>query len=499
MSPLRSPADTVVERFDVAALLARLGETPHRITADSRDVRPGDAFAAYPGTHADGRQFIPDALARGAGAVLWESPGYQWDAAWRVPNEAVDHLRERVGRIADFIFGSPSQALWMIGVTGTNGKTSCTHWIADGLAAAGRVPALLGTLGSGRPGLLAPARNTTPDAATLHESLAAMKREGVDAVAMEVSSHGLAQGRVNGVAFDVALFTNLSRDHLDYHRTMAEYGAAKARLFRWPGLSASIVNVDDPFGRDLVESLRAERRNVLGYGFGPADIAGSDLEVTADGVRFVASTPWGSARVVSDVVGAFNAWNLLGVLGVLLASDVPLEVAADALSRVRAPAGRMQRLGGSGQPLVVIDYAHSPDALEKALQALRPAVAEQRELVCVFGCGGDRDPGKRPLMGRVAAALADRVIVTDDNPRSEDPQQIAEAILHGIRETPNRHWALDLDRRAAIQRAIATARPGDVVLVAGKGHEAYQERHGVREPFSDVDVASEALRAWSAR
>jgi UDP-N-acetylmuramoyl-L-alanyl-D-glutamate--2,6-diaminopimelate ligase len=410
---------------------------------------------------------------------------------------AVPHLRQAVGAVADFVYGSPSSSLWTIGVTGTNGKTSCTHWIAEALEHCGRCAAVIGTLGNGLVGALAASPNTTPDACVLHELLSQFRRAGARAVAMEVSSHGLDQGRVNAVAFDVALFTNLSRDHLDYHGTMAAYGAAKARLFAWPGLTACVVNVDDAFGRNLAGDAQARGQRVITYGSSGADITAGGIAMGRDGLALSLRTPFGSAEIETRVVGAFNASNLLGVLGVLLASDVPLASALDALRRVAPPAGRMQRIGGGDAPLAVVDYAHTPDALEKALTALRPIVAKDRELVCVFGCGGDRDKGKRPQMGRIAASLADRVIVTNDNPRSEDPQAIANAIAQGIHEAGNRRYRVELDRAAAIRFALANAYAGDVVLIAGKGHEPYQEIAGKRLPFSDLAIAREALQPES--
>jgi UDP-N-acetylmuramoyl-L-alanyl-D-glutamate--2,6-diaminopimelate ligase len=385
--------------------------------------------------------------------------------------------------------------MWMTGVTGTNGKTSCAHWIAAGQHAAGRRSGLVGTLGNGLWGALQPATNTTPDAAELHELLRAFKNAGTEAVSMEVSSHGLDQGRVNAVAFDIALFTNLSRDHLDYHGTMAAYGAAKSKLFRWPSLRVAVINADDPFGQSLIDAARTKGRKVLTYGFAAADVVGGRLVTSPSGLAFTVETPWGKGEVHSPLVGAFNAANLLGVLGVLLVSGVAFEPALAFLAVAEAPPGRMQRLGGDGSPLVVIDYAHTPDALEKVLSALRSAVAPGGELVCVFGCGGDRDRGKRPEMGRVTAQLADRVIVTSDNPRGEDPEAIASDIVHGIRDTGNRHYAVELDRAVAIATAIGEAKAGDVVLLAGKGHETYQERSGVRTAFVDAEHAARALAA----
>ena len=492
-------AVTAAPDAETAALLSKLAVPITRITSDSRHVRPGDTFAAYRGSHQDGRRFISDAIGRGAVAILWDAEGFSWNREWKLPHLPVDNLKSRLGIIADVVYGHPSRELWVVGVTGTNGKTSCAHWITAGLDVAGRRAAVIGTLGNGLWGSLAPATHTTPDAAELQEFLREVRTRGAEVVAMEVSSHGVDQGRVNGVAFDVALFTNLSRDHLDYHGTMAAYGAAKAKLFAWPGLRFGVINADDPFGQSLIDAARSRGRKVLTYGFGAADIVGTHLAASSTGLAFAVETPWGKGEIHTRLVGAFNAANLLGVLGVLLVSGAALEPTIGFLAEVEAPPGRMQRLGGQGAPLVVIDYAHTPDALDKVLTSLRPAVAVGGELVCVFGCGGDRDRGKRPEMGRVAARLADRVVVTSDNPRSEEPCAITSDIVHGIRETGNRRYAVEIDRAAAIATAIAEARVGDVVLLAGKGHEPYQETAGVRQPFLDADHAARALASRSGR
>jgi UDP-N-acetylmuramoyl-L-alanyl-D-glutamate--2,6-diaminopimelate ligase len=490
-------AASISEPFDVVALLAKLAVNPRRITSDSRAVDPGVAFAAYPGARQDGRAFIPDAVARGAPAVLWDSDGFAWDAALATPNQGVARLRERLGTIADFIYGSPSQSLWMAGVTGTNGKTSCSQWIARALDALGRRAAVIGTLGAGLVDQQAPLPNTTPDAALLQETLAKVKSQGAVAVAMEVSSIGLDQGRVNGTRFDVALFTNLSRDHLDYHGTMAAYGAAKAALFDWPDLRTAVINLDDDFGRGLADRAPARRARTLTYSLVQGDVAARSIATSGEGMRLAVTTPWGSGELATPLVGTFNASNLLGTLGVLLASEVALGDALAALGKLGPPPGRMERFGGNGRPLVVVDYAHTPDALEQVLKALRSAVAPGGSLTCVFGAGGDRDPGKRPEMGRVAATLAERVVVTSDNPRSEEPASIAMAIGAGIRAAGNRHWTLELDRASAIRSAIHAARPGDVVLVAGKGHERTQEVRGEKHPFSDATEVADALAGWS--
>ena len=485
--------------MELFARLAAEGAMIGELASDSRRCAPGVAFFAYPGESADGRAHIADAIGRGATAVLWEEQGFSWRAEWRVPNHGVHGLKQRAGLLAHEFYGRPSQSLWTCGITGTNGKTSCSQWIAALLGSRGIKCGVIGTLGSGFPGALGALANTTPGAIELHRILKRMLVEGAQAAAMEVSSHGLSQGRVNGVAFDCALFTNLSRDHLDYHGTMAAYGAAKARLFAWPGLRVGVVNADDPFGQSLIDAARTKGRKVLTYGFGAADIVGGRLTATKAGLAFAVETPWGRGEIYSRLVGAFNAANLLGVLGVLLVSGVALESALGFLATADAPPGRMQRLGGEAAPLVIVDYAHTPDALDKVLTSLRSAVVSPGELVCVFGCGGDRDRGKRPEMGRVAARLADRVIVTSDNPRSEDPGAIASDIVHGIRDTGNRRYAVELDRARAIATAIGEAKVGDVVLLAGKGHEPYQERAGVRQPFLDADHAAQALAVRSVQ
>jgi UDP-N-acetylmuramoyl-L-alanyl-D-glutamate--2,6-diaminopimelate ligase len=302
------------------------------------------------------------------------------------------------------------------------------------------------------------------------------------------------QGRINGIEFDVALFTNLSRDHLDYHKTMEDYGAAKAKLFHWPHLTHAVVNVDDPFGREIAESIDRSRVNVLGYGFGKGEIAGHRLDLSTRGLKLEITTPWGPAQLSSGLIGKFNAANLLGVLGVLMTAEISLQDAVDALAHATAVPGRMQMIRLQDAPLVVVDYAHTPDALEKALRTLRDLLPAGARLHCVFGCGGDRDPGKRPLMGEIATRLADRVIITSDNPRSENPHAIIQDIVAGAH--PNH--AIEADRSSAIFRALQAAAPQDAVLIAGKGHESYQEIDGERLPFDDVQVAREGLRRLNA-
>jgi UDP-N-acetylmuramoyl-L-alanyl-D-glutamate--2,6-diaminopimelate ligase len=471
------------------ALVDSLGVPVTRLATDSRRIQPGDVFVAIPGGRVDARKLIPQAIGAGAAAVIWEADGFQWDRAWGVPNLPVSDLRRRLGAIAAHVYGDPSRKLWVAGVTGTNGKTSCSQWIAQSLTRLDRRTAVIGTLGSGFPGELAPATHTTPDAATVQAELAGLLSKGASGVAMEVSSHGLDQGRVNGVAFAAALFTNLSRDHLDYHGSMERYGAAKARLFHWPGLQHAVINLDDGFGSQLAASLDRSRVNVLGYGLGRGEISGHGLDLSKRGLTLEIETPWGPAVIRSQLLGGFNAANLLGVLGMLLAAGVGLDDAAKTLEQVEPVPGRLQMVRRPGKPLVVVDYAHTPDALEKVLETLRGVLAGEGRLLCVFGCGGERDAGKRPLMGEIATRLADRAIVTSDNPRGEDPRAIVDQIVAGAHS----NYHAEIDRAAAIHLAIRDARPDDVVLIAGKGHETYQEIAGRRLPFSDAAVAAAIL------
>lgn len=477
---------------DVQAILDGLPCRPVSVALDSRRVAPGDLFLAFPGERADGRSFISAAIARGAAAVLWEPEGFQWNEAWTVPNAPVCSLRALAGPIAAHVYGEPSRELWVAGVTGTNGKTSCSQWIAQSLTRAGRPAAVIGTLGNGFPGQLAGATHTTPDPVSLQQELRRLRDAGAEAVAMEVSSHALDQGRVAGTAIDTALFTNLTRDHLDYHGTMEAYAEAKAKLFAWPDLANAVVNIDDRFGRELVSRIDRSRTRVLSYGIGHGDISGHDVRLSVDGLSLDIRTPWGSAKLSSRVIGGFNVSNLLGTLGVLLTAELPLEHAVEVLREVSPVAGRLDMLRLPGAPLVVVDYAHTPDALEKALETLRELVHHDpaARLLCVFGCGGDRDPGKRPVMGEIATRLADVVIVTSDNPRTESPHAIIEQIIAGAARDD---FLVEADRARAIGRALALAQPGDVVLIAGKGHETTQEVAGERLPFDDLEVARAAL------
>ncbi|RQH01037.1 UDP-N-acetylmuramoyl-L-alanyl-D-glutamate--2,6-diaminopimelate ligase [Paraburkholderia dinghuensis] len=477
--------------------------------ADTRSLKAGDVFVAYAVEGADNRGHIDKAIECGASAVLYQPEGFagQLDASISL---AVPQLDVLAGEIASGWYSDPSDAMLVVGVTGTNGKTSCSQWVASALTAIGQKCAIVGTLGSGFPGQLVHTGFTTPDASQLQRSLAHLRESGAQAVAMEVSSHALHQGRVNGTSFDIAIFTNLTQDHLDYHRTFDAYEAAKSRLFAWPGLRAAVINADDAAGQRLIASTRGHARTIaygvqLPAGDAPIDrmdadawLRATNVRATAAGTAFhLATSDWGDAEVEVETLGLFNVSNLLGVLGALLAANVPFVAALGELAKLQPVNGRMERLGGRidhDEPLVVIDYAHTPDALEKTLEALRPiAAARGGQLVCMFGCGGDRDATKRPLMGAIAERIADQVVVTSDNPRSESPAAIIDQIAAGMHESAKIRRIED--RASAILQAVRGASREDVVVLAGKGHESTQEIMGKKRAFSDQDHARLALAA----
>ncbi|WP_079203099.1 UDP-N-acetylmuramoyl-L-alanyl-D-glutamate--2,6-diaminopimelate ligase [Pseudomonas sp. CC6-YY-74] len=462
------------------------------LTLDSRKVRPGDLFLAVPGSQQDGRVHIADAIARGAAAVAYEAEGAPSMTAGSAELVAIKGLAGQLSAIAGRFYGEPSRRLHLVGITGTNGKTSVSQLLAQALDLLGERCGIVGTLGNGFYHALALGRHTTPDPIGVQATLADMKHAGARAVAMEVSSHGLHQGRVTALAFDVAVFTNLSRDHLDYHGSMDAYGEAKAALFAWPGLRCRVLNLDDEFGRKLARAEHDSRLISYSLEDPTAYLYCRDAQFDEQGVRVKLVTPRGEGNVRSALLGRFNLSNLLAVVGALLGMDYPLDEILKVLPQLQGPVGRMQRLGGAEQPLVVVDYAHTPDALEKVLEALRPHV--KGRLLCLFGCGGDRDRGKRPLMAAVVERLADSVLVTDDNPRSEAPGQIFSDIRAGFAMPDSVQFIHG--RAQAIAQLIAAAGPADVLVLAGKGHEDYQEINGVRQPFSDLVEAGKALAAW---
>jgi UDP-N-acetylmuramoyl-L-alanyl-D-glutamate--2,6-diaminopimelate ligase len=478
---------------DVAGIPAELVITG--LVQDSRALRPGDAFVAVlparqevPSSH--GLNIAAQARAAGASAILFEPPAPA-DIAAPAGAIAVPNLVARMGEMADRFHGEPSRAMRVVGVTGTNGKTSTVQLLAQAWTLQGRRAGTIGTLGAGPYGKPVPTGFTTPLVLQMHALLAELRDAGIEAVAMEVSSHALDQGRTDHVRFEVAAFTNLTRDHLDYHGDMDAYAAAKARLFAWPELRAAVLNLDDAFGRELHASLPASVRGigVSAAGRGEADIRAENLGLDGNGIGFDLLV--GDARhpVASPLLGRFNADNLLAVAGVLHAFGAEPPAIAKLLSQLQPIHGRMNRLGGNGRPVVVVDYAHTPDALEQALSSLR-AHARGR-LLCVFGCGGERDAGKRPQMAAIAERLADGVIVTDDNPRGEDGDAIVAGILRGFADASR--VIVERDRARAIAIAIDAANADDVVLIAGKGHEPDQDIAGVRHPFDDTGVAKAAL------
>lgn len=514
----------------VAAACAWLAEHAPgaALTADSRRVRPGDvffAFAAAPadGMLRDGRHFIDDAIERGAAAVLHDDAGFNWTATASLPHLACPHLQQIAGPIASGYYGQPDAAMFSVAVTGTNGKTSCSQWLGDALSRTGVPTLVVGTFGTG---LVENGKSsgfdstgyTTPDALQLQGALAQARDRGARALAIEASSIGLQQQRMRGLHIDVALFTNLTRDHLDYHGDMAAYEAAKTTLFDWPGLQHAVINLDDPMGLRLVAHVRKRTPAVRLTGYsrlleaadaaqmlGPQGmvLCATDIRSSHAGTQFQLhalqtpltpqAIPPARLTLKTRLVGDFNVSNVLGVLGVLLARGDALPTALASIELLQPVAGRMQQIGGPEQPLVVIDYAHTPDALEKTLASLRSlAGARHGALWCVFGCGGDRDPGKRPQMGAVAQA-ADHVIVTSDNPRSEVPAAIIADIVAGI--DPARPPHVIEDRASAILWTLRHAARADVVLLAGKGHENYQEIKGRKLQFLDADHAALGLQA----
>ncbi len=481
-------------------LAERIPCTIQRLVLDSRMVQAGDLFIAVPGHQSDGRKFIDDAIAKGATAVLWQSEQQTMPipVSWRsapdkrdVPVIAVNNLKDKVGVLADRFYQQPSKSMYTVGVTGTNGKTSCTQFIAQAMTPSKKC-GVIGTMGWGLPDELHASNHTTPDAITCHAWLADMHEAGADAVAMEVSSHALDQGRVNGIHFDCAVFTNLSHEHLDYHGDMQTYASAKARLFNWQDLGECIINIDDVFGRELVEKINSSKQ-VVTYGL---DLSSTIPDIYADQIKLqqhgiTATIHYGANNAVlnSPLYGRFNLYNLLATLGVLLHAGVDFDQAMQRLGRIESINGRMQVLRKPGHPTVIVDYAHTPDALQQALEALK--AHEFGQTWCVFGCGGDRDRAKRPLMGAIAERLASHVVLTNDNPRHETPEKIIDGIQSGMTEA--RHVVVELDRTKAIEYALSNASSDDIVLVAGKGHETYQQVGDSRLPFSDQQVVQEIL------
>lgn len=466
------------------------------ITTDSRQVQVGSLFLAYSGDVSDGRDYIPDAIKNGASAIIWDTENFEWNAEWDIENVGIKHLRQQSGAIASQFYKAPSEKMWMIGVTGTNGKTSITQWLSQCFNNLNHKTAVIGTLGNGLPNQLSETSNTTPDAVLLQRLLADYAQQGVQNVAMEVSSHGLHQGRVQAINFDVAVLSNLTRDHLDYHITFEAYAAAKRSLFEYSDLKCAVLNADDDFGQVLTHDLNAADKTVLTYGIEQGDVRAENLRFGTTNFSFDAVTPYGNAAVQVNLVGKFNVYNVLAVLATLLVSQVSLADAIAVIAQIESAKGRMQMLGGGNLPLVVVDYAHTPDALEKVLDTLKQQASSK--IICVFGCGGNRDKGKRPEMGKVATRLADAVVVTSDNPRDEAPDGIIEDILKDMHGNGmQRNYMVEPDRAKAISVGILSAKPNDIVLIAGKGHEEYQEVKGKKHYFSDIEQAKDVLKIYA--
>ena len=472
---------------------------------DSRKVQTGNLFVALAGQKDHGLVFAGDAVKKGAVAILCDRKSDQYcqqilsSLITRVTCVPVQNLSEKLGAIASRFYGHPSVDLFTVGVTGTDGKTSVSHFIAQALDGRDKPSAVLGTVGNGLISQLQKASHTTPDVIQVHQLLAEYKQRGVGQVAMEVSSHGLDQRRVDAVSFDVAVLTNLGRDHLDYHGDMATYRAAKRQLFFMPGLSAVVLNLDDEFGRQLASELKGK---TVTWGYSLADIpddmtdyliTAQDIKAHSHGLSMVLDTPRGEVSLNTRLLGVFNVSNVMATLAVLLIKGMPLLQAVARLSELNTVPGRMESFSVKDQPLVVVDYAHTPQALELVLQTLKHHAGAK--LYCVFGCGGDRDRGKRPLMAAAAELYADHIIVTDDNPRTEDAQQIIEDIQAGFKH-PEKSEVIR-DRQQAIIRAIESASEQDIILIAGKGHEDYQIVGDIRYPFSDRQIVADQLGAGS--
>ena len=472
---------------------------------DSRKLEPNELFIAFPGLHSDGRHYLAQAKAAGAVAALVESEGFNTTDETPLPVIAIENLAHKVSAIAGRFYADPTASLPVIGITGTNGKTTCTQLLAQLFAILGKPAGVIGTLGYGllssdevsTKSSLTDTGLTTPDAVSVQRILADLLDAGAGVVAMEVSSHSLDQGRVAGLHFSTAVFTNLSQDHLDYHQTMAAYQQAKARLFKAPGLKNAIVNRDDAAGRAIIAELAAfSELNCYSYSCSQkdADIYAEAPTFGLQGMCAQLTTPWGQGELRSHLQGDFNLSNLLAVIGVACTEGYALPAVLAAVAQLKPVPGRLEVVDAQALPVVVVDYAHTGDALEKALRALRSAC--QGRLWCVFGCGGDRDQGKRPVMGAIAAELADQLVITSDNPRGEDAQAIIDAVLAGVPADSNKvsEPQIFVDRRAAIRFAVSNAAEQDVVLIAGKGHEDYQLIKDQRLPFNDVAEARLALR-----
>ena len=481
------------------------------LSLDTRRLQQGDIFLACRGESGDGRHHIHQAIALGAQAVLFEvDDDFPWNADWTVAHFGVPELAKLAGRIAYEWYGKPDTGMFSVAVTGTNGKTSCTQWLGQALSREGLATAVVGTLGiaqyrNGESGKFQSTGLTTPDPVQLFRYLA--QQHGSKALAIEASSIGLAQGRLDELHIDVAVLTNFTLDHLDFHGDMTAYEEAKALLFDWPGLQHAVINLDDAMGLRRVTQIQSNRADIQIIGYTVEGIkhdhlpvlSASDIRVSQHGTNFQLSSPFGSGPVSTHLIGHFNVSNVLAIAGVLLVRGLSWANVVRQIESLTAVAGRMEQLGGQDGPMAVIDYAHTPDALKKALQTLRQlATVRQGQLWCVFGCGGDRDPGKRPLM-TAAAFAADHLVITSDNPRNENSSDIIAQMIERNVNFPSNKLQIIEDRAQAILSAIRHAGKNDVVLIAGKGHEEYQEVKGKKLAFRDTDHAALALATRATR
>ena len=473
------------------SVLKKIGHHLSDISNDSRNIKKDSLFLAYPGINDDGRAYIEAAIKKGAKAILYEKKNFVWKKTWSTNHYAVAELKNKEGEIAHSFFKEPSKQMLTIGITGTNGKTSCAYWAAEIQNLLGKKSGVIGTLGFGYKKLKSHSY-TTPDAISNHRILRQFKNKKIESVVMEVSSHALSQGRVNGILFDVAVFTNLSRDHLDYHLNLQNYFNEKKKLFQFPSLKVAVINIDDPYGKKLITFLAKNETKVLSYGIKNGDIRATHIEYSNSHTYFQIAYKKETYKVKAPVVGEFNVYNLLAVIASLIASGYSIQKIVKQISFISQVPGRMERLGSKNTPKIFIDYAHTPDALKKALQTLKKQT--DGNLICVFGCGGDRDNGKRKDMAEVASNIADINFITSDNPRNESPGKIIKEISRYMEG----HYRIEIDRHKAIQKAIKSAKKNDVILIAGKGHETYQEIKGVKYPFSDQIFARKALKAYKA-
>ena len=474
----------------ITQLINQLGNllSSNELIIDSRKATANSIFCAYPGSSSDGRKFIPDVVAKRVAAILWEAGD---SLSFNLPNYPVANLMHYVGILAAAKHNNPSSKYITIGVTGTNGKTSISHWLSQAYIQLGKTAGIIGTTGAGIYPNVVYNDSTTPDPITVQNLMAEFANNEVDVVSMEVSSHALHQGRVNGVNFTSAIFTNLTQDHLDYHGNMENYYLAKRDLFYWHGLKNAVINTDDQYGKRLTQELLLNNPElaVIDYGIESGSLRAHDLVINLSGMAFKLSYKGEEVLVSVKIIGKFNVYNLLAVAGVLILDGHSLTEIAIVLAKLTPVCGRMDAIITKNKPLVVVDFSHTPDSLENALTTLQQ-IEHSGKLYCVFGCGGNRDAKKRPIMGEIASRIADIAIVTSDNPRFENPEDIIEQIKLGA----NKSNSISIsNRRDAISYALSQAKNGDIVLIAGKGHETYQEVQGVKHPFSDFEIARELL------